>query len=113
MIRHGAAHPRAADLAATADLNLPVHATAAASDCVPPRERLEMGQDPATTNPGTDREVESVLPEPQLPLPFEFPWTQLLVVFLAALVGAFASSWAPITALLNAPSIPHIIRRST
>jgi ABC-type antimicrobial peptide transport system permease subunit len=48
----------------------------------------------------------------QLPLPFLFPWQQLLVVVIVAVVGSFVSSYGPITQLLNLPSIPHILRRT-
>ena len=48
----------------------------------------------------------------QLPLPFVFPWTQVIIVVATAVLGAFLSSYGPITALLGSPSIPHILRRT-
>lgn len=47
----------------------------------------------------------------QLFVPFPFPYTQLLIVFVVGLGSAFASSVSPVMYLLRLPSITHILRR--
>lgn len=47
----------------------------------------------------------------QLPLPFVFPYLQLLAVILSSIAGALISSSGPIGSLLRSPSITHILRR--
>jgi len=47
----------------------------------------------------------------QLPIPFEFPWQILIVVFVASFIFALASSLAPIHAVMRKP-IVNIMRFS-
>jgi hypothetical protein len=48
----------------------------------------------------------------QLPLPFTFPYTQLIVLLVVSFVFAFLASYGPVALLLNLPSITHILRRA-
>jgi ABC-type antimicrobial peptide transport system permease subunit len=48
----------------------------------------------------------------QLPLPFVFPWVQLLVVLGLSLVLALFSSFGPIRAMLATRSVSSIMKRA-
>lgn len=48
----------------------------------------------------------------QLPLPFVFPWVQMVEVVVSSVFFAFAASFGPIRKLLESPSITHILRRT-
>ena len=48
----------------------------------------------------------------QLPLPFTFPYMQLVIIVGTSGFCAFFASYGPVKALLSMPSITHIIRRT-
>jgi ABC-type antimicrobial peptide transport system permease subunit len=48
----------------------------------------------------------------QLPLPFVFPWIQVLALLALSFMFAWLSSWAPIRSMLNTRSITTILRRT-
>lgn len=48
----------------------------------------------------------------QLPLPFTFPYTQLIALLVVSFIFAFFASYGPVALLLNLPSITHILRRA-
>ena len=48
----------------------------------------------------------------QLPLPFVFPFAQLVIMAILSAVCAFFASFGPVRALLSLPSITHILRRT-
>ena len=48
----------------------------------------------------------------QLPLPFQFPYVQLIAILIVSLITAFIASVSPVAYLLNMPSITHILRRA-
>jgi len=48
----------------------------------------------------------------QLPLPFVFPWGQVIAILILSFVFAWLSSWAPIRSMLNSGSVTSILRRA-